>query len=81
VYVELEAKDLDRDGFVLDYGVIKDVIMKYDHQDLNEMLDFFPTAEQLAKFFWVEIVERHHTARNVIVLVKETDDSFAEYRE
>jgi 6-pyruvoyl-tetrahydropterin synthase len=75
VYVELEAKDLDRDGFVLDYGVIKDVIMKY------EMLDFFPTAEQLAKFFWVEIVERHHTARNVIVLVKETDDSFAEYRE
>jgi 6-pyruvoyltetrahydropterin/6-carboxytetrahydropterin synthase len=79
VYVELQG-DLNENGFVMDYGEIKDIIMQYDHQDLNEMVDFHPTAEHLAAYFW-ELIE-DHCGDNVKILhvrVKETDDSFAEF--
>jgi 6-pyruvoyltetrahydropterin/6-carboxytetrahydropterin synthase len=78
VYVEVESEKLDENGFVLDYGAIKDIIMRFDHKDLNEELDFFPTAEQLAQYFYATFAEHGFTLP--VVRVKETDDSFAEFR-
>jgi 6-pyruvoyltetrahydropterin/6-carboxytetrahydropterin synthase len=56
VRVTLEAAELNEDGFVLDYNDLKplgdwlDLLM--DHQDLNEIVSFQPSAENLARFVY-----------------------------
>jgi 6-pyruvoyltetrahydropterin/6-carboxytetrahydropterin synthase len=56
VEVVLEAKSLNDVGFVLDYGDLKpfkDYIDTYiDHRNLNELFDFQPSAENLAKHLY-----------------------------
>lgn len=47
-----KSEELDKNGMVLDFTVIKKKIKdKLDHKYLNEVLDFNPTAENIAK--WV----------------------------
>ena len=48
--------NIDKNGFVLDFGWVKDVVKKniidvYDHRYLNDMFDFNPTAENMAVNF------------------------------
>ena len=50
ITVYCRAKDLNRDGMVIDFSVIKNVIKeKLDHKNLNDILPFNPTAENMAK--------------------------------
>lgn len=53
VTVHLRSETLDEKGFVRDYrelDLIKDYIDKHlDHRHLNEVFDFNPTAENIAK--------------------------------
>lgn len=52
VTVFCKAKTLNAYGMVVDFKMIKEMIhKKLDHQNLNEVLDFNPTAENIAK--WV----------------------------
>lgn len=52
VTVYCKAEHLDDNGMVVDFGHIKSLIHdKLDHKHLNDVLDFNPTAENIA--FWI----------------------------
>ena len=70
ITVYCRSKELNADGMVVDFSQIKQAIKeKLDHQDLNEILPFNPTAENIATHFarrmeeeglpvtWVEVYE------------------------
>jgi 6-pyruvoyltetrahydropterin/6-carboxytetrahydropterin synthase len=51
VNVYCRAENLDNNGMVCDFTEIKRLIHgRIDHTNLNEVLDFNPTAENLAKW-------------------------------
>lgn len=73
VYISLSAKELDKNGMVIDFAKVKSFINKnLDHKYLNEVLPFNPTAENIAKYisdsltdervtcFEVELYESHN---------------------
>ncbi|MDE5869471.1 MAG: 6-carboxytetrahydropterin synthase QueD [Muribaculaceae bacterium] len=52
ITVECKSKELNKDGMVADFTDIKRQIMDLlDHKVINEVLDFNPTAENIAR--WV----------------------------
>jgi len=52
IKVYMKSVELDENGMVYDFSKIKSHINdKIDHKNLNEVLDFNPTAENIAK--WV----------------------------
>lgn len=51
VKVYCKAKELDCDGMVVDFTEVKRLVHgALDHQDLNAVLDFNPTAENIARW-------------------------------
>ncbi|WP_288318812.1 6-pyruvoyl trahydropterin synthase family protein [Xylanibacter caecicola] len=51
VTVHCKSKTLNNEGMVVDFKHIKDKIHSYlDHGNLNELLNFNPTAENIAKW-------------------------------
>lgn len=45
------AKELNSNGMVTDFSVIKDSVLNLlDHKELNEVVDFNPTAENMAHY-------------------------------
>ena len=90
VIVELEAEELDGPGFVLDYRALepikKFIDSTLDHKDLNVVLSFNPTAENIAKYIFEKVQELFTLmyVRSGIKLssvsVKETDKTLAKYR-
>jgi len=56
VIVYCRAKELNSDGMVCDFKHIKQTIHgKLDHGNLNKILDFNPTAENMAKWIVEQI--------------------------
>ena len=56
VDVYLRSKTLDSNGMVMDFTHIKKKIQdKFDHKVINEVVDFNPTAENLAKYICDEL--------------------------
>ena len=46
-----KAKELNKNGMVVDFSEIKRLIKTpLDHKNLNEVLDFNPTAENMARW-------------------------------
>ena len=82
VEIVLESQHLDHVGFVRDYkelGLFKDYIdTTLDHQHLNFVLDFQPSAENLARHFfdWC----RQRWPEVAAARVSETEKTWAEYR-
>lgn len=83
VVVELAAERLDERGFVLDYGDMDGfrrlIDERYDHRDLNQVVDFNPTAENLARHFFGLAYLQFGAALRA-VRVSETPNTCAEYR-
>ena len=51
ITIYCKAKTLNADGMIIDFKHIKERIhKKLDHQNLNDMLDFNPTAENIARW-------------------------------
>ena len=69
-----KAPELDANGMVVDFKTIKErVVDRLDHRDLNEVLPFNPTAENLARWICGQIPQCYK------VIVKETSDNTATY--
>lgn len=51
ITVHCRARELNANGMVTDFSVIKErVADSLDHRNLNEVLDFNPTAENIARW-------------------------------
>ena len=51
----MSCQELDEAGMVMDFGHIKKVIMRYDHQNLSDITMLNPTAENMARLFCEDI--------------------------
>jgi len=52
VTVHCKAEHLTKYGMVVDFKKIKNLIHgKFDHQYINDIVDFNPTAENMARYF------------------------------
>jgi len=56
VEVNISANTLNKNGMLADFKKIKEIINRLDHRDLNESLDFNPTAENIAKHLYDLII-------------------------
>lgn len=81
VQVIAESHELDERGFIVDYGEFdpfKELLEgSFDHQDLNEVVPFQTSAENLARYFfdwcnriWPQVIG---------VRVSETQSTWAEF--
>ena len=74
IVVYCKSEELDGNGMVVDFATISGMIkVRMDHKDLNEMFNFNPTAENIARF-WVDAIEHCYKCK-----VIETDGSEAVY--
>jgi 6-pyruvoyltetrahydropterin/6-carboxytetrahydropterin synthase len=76
-------------GYVVDLKVlkeiiIKNVIQKVDHKNLNTETDFLtgiiPTAENVAAAIWKQLVDKIPGGRLYAVKLYETENNYFEYR-
>ena len=82
IVVELAGKTLDQDGFVRDYGELKELKTyiddNFDHRHLNDILEEYSTAENIAYHFYTWCKQRW--PETSAVKVSETPKTWAEYR-
>lgn len=76
--VYLKSEELNQNGMVMDFTVIKEKITnKFDHKVINEVVDFNPTAENLAKYICDELapycyrVDVQESENNTAIYIKE----------
>lgn len=50
ITVTLKRDDLDKNGMVYDFTKIKELVNELDHVFINNVVDFNPTAENIAKY-------------------------------
>ena len=75
IEIYLRSEKLDENGMVMDFTIIKKKIMdKMDHKNLNEVFDFNPTAENIAKWIQNELGEKCYR-----VVVEESKNNQAMY--
>lgn len=74
ITVECRARELNADGMVVDFTHIKETVMsRLDHAVLNDVLEFNPTAENIARWI-VDNVENCFRAE-----VQESEGNVAVY--
>ena len=83
IEVEIEGERLDEHGMLVDFGLLADIVKRYDHKDLNDLLKPTPTtaenfAQLLRESLCIEIGSSHPGLTVRRVRVWETDDSWAE---
>jgi 6-pyruvoyltetrahydropterin/6-carboxytetrahydropterin synthase len=77
IVITCRSRELDKDGMVVDFGLIKSrVTDALDHRDLNEVLPFNPTSENLARWICDRIpncfkVSVQETADNIAIYEKD----------
>jgi 6-pyruvoyltetrahydropterin/6-carboxytetrahydropterin synthase len=78
--VHIGASELDRSGVSIDFATLKDYLQQIvpDHQVLNDVYDFSPSAENLARHFFEQIKNVYPLRR---VTVWESEDAGAAYAE
>lgn len=73
ITVTLKRDDLDKNGMVYDFTKIKELVNELDHVFINNVVDFNPTAENIAKYLCDRI------PYCVRVTVQETEGNEATY--
>ena len=74
VYVYCKSEELDKDGMVVDFTDIKKIVHgTMDHKNLNEVFEFNPTSENIAKWI-VDNVPKCYKA-----VVQESENNEAIY--
>jgi len=79
VEVVVSARELNRLGMVIDFIELRARLegILPDHKLLNEVYEFNPTAENLARHFYEEMAKFYPVTR---VRVWENEDTWAEYQ-
>lgn len=85
VTVEVTGQKLNNNSMLIDFSVIKNLIHdKLDHKNLNQELNFNPTAENISK--WIADTIDDYLSNNgdlqskcTKVKVEETSDNYAEW--
>ncbi len=83
VIVNVTTDRLEK-NMVTDFKIIKEEINKLDHKNLNEILDFEPTSERIAKYLYDHIYKRiWELNKNRLLKIKievfETNDASITY--
>jgi len=80
VEVKIEVTELDKTGIGIDFAEIKRKLAELlpDHTLLNEVYEFNPSAENLARHFYFEL-KKHVPVKEVTVW--ESEDAAATYSE
>ena len=80
IEVHFRTSELDKSGISIDFGAIKEYLRQLvpDHRVLNEVYEFSPSAENLARHFFGQIRLKYPVNR---VMVWESDDAGASYAE
>ena len=74
ITIHCQSEKLNESGMVLDFKHIKEKIKnKLDHKFLNDVVDFNPTAENIAKWICEQIPHCYK------VSVQESEGNIAEY--
>lgn len=74
ITVFCKSHELDANGMVVDFSEVKRKVKEVlDHQDLNEVLPFNPTAENIARWITGQIPQCYKTR------VQESDGNVAVY--
>ncbi|MCX8093672.1 MAG: 6-carboxytetrahydropterin synthase QueD [Candidatus Goldbacteria bacterium] len=89
VTVTFVSKKIDKNGLVIDFSILKNilkkVIDKIDHKYLNEDIIFFkknnPSAENIAKYIFLELKKAVKKPKLKSVCIHETEDSMVIYSE
>jgi 6-pyruvoyltetrahydropterin/6-carboxytetrahydropterin synthase len=78
--VYFKTGELNRSGISIDFSAIKEYLHQLlpDHRVLNEVYDFSPSAENLARYFFNQIKTKYPVSR---VLIWESEDAGAAYAE
>ena len=77
VNVYCKAQELDDNGMVTDFTLIKEMVHgKLDHRNLNEVLDFNPTAENIAHWIVENVpncyrADVRESANNLAIYIKD----------
>lgn len=85
ITVTISGQELNKNGMIFDFKQIKDFIHdEMDHKNLNEVFDFNPTAENIAKWVADQIDMRLiiNQATNTWcskVVVQESEGNIAEW--
>jgi len=59
VVVHMKSEELNEDGMIYDFSHIKKkIIDKLDHKNLNDVLDFNSTAENMSRWICEELGEK-----------------------
>lgn len=75
IKIYMKSEQLDENGMVYDFSKIKSKINdKIDHKNLNEVFDFNPTAENIAKWISEVLGEKCYK-----VIVQESENNIAAY--
>lgn len=75
IIVYCKSESLNRDGMVVDFARIKRIVKdKLDHRNLNDILPFNPTAENIARWVCEQV------PRCFKVVVQESEANVAVYR-
>ena len=82
VLVEIKTEKLIN-NMVIDFKKIKEIINELDHKNLNEVLDFEPTAELITKYIYDKLVDflPKNEKIEIIVTVWEADNASITYFE
>lgn len=76
ILVKCQSEMLDKNGMVIDFMHIKKSVEdKLDHKNLNEVFDFNPTAENIARWICDQI------PNCVMVQVEESEGNIAIYEQ
>ena len=77
VIIEIISGKLNKDGMIVDFKRLKEIVDKLDHRYLNDMFTFNPTAENISEYLYHKI--KRETGFNAKVTIYESPDASITY--